>query len=211
VPGVAQPDGPAQRGVAVAADPERDVPAPVVRLVPPRGPDREQVLVGQPAALAERDAERAELLPGPADAHPEDQAPAAEIVEVGGHPRDQQRVPVGHDEHRGAEPDPAGEAGQPGQRGERLVERHGVLLRHVGRQHDVVGHHQQVEAEALHGKRPAPQHVRIRARTEVRDVHAKPHRFNLSINHAGARTGGGMLEGVNDYGQQVMMPRARGR
>ena len=27
VPGVAQPHGPAQRGVAVAADPERDVPA----------------------------------------------------------------------------------------------------------------------------------------------------------------------------------------
>src|SRR6185312_9491819 len=68
VPGVAQPYGPAQRRVAVAADPERDVPAPVVRLVLPRGPDREQVLVGEPAAVAERDAERAELLPGPADA-----------------------------------------------------------------------------------------------------------------------------------------------
>ena len=88
MPGVAQPHGPAQRGVAVAADPERDGPAPVVRLVLPRGPDREQVLVGQPAAVAERDAECAELLRGPADAHAEDQPAAAEVVEVAGHPGD---------------------------------------------------------------------------------------------------------------------------
>ena len=138
----------------------------------PRGPDREQVLVGQPTAVAERDAERAELLRGPADAHAEDQPAAAEVVEVGGHPGDQQRVPVGHDQHGGAEPDLAGEAGQPGQRGERLVERRRVLFRDVRRHRDVVGHHQQVEPEALHGQRPAPQHVRVGARAEVRDVHA---------------------------------------
>jgi len=107
-----------------------------------------------------------------ADADAEDQAAAAEIVEVGGHPGGQQGMPVGHDEHRGAQPDPAGDAGQPGQRGERLVERRRVLLRDVGRDRDVVGHHQQVEAEALHRESPAPQHVRIGAWTEVRDVYA---------------------------------------
>src|SRR6476619_1738219 len=108
MPGVAEPDGPAQRGVAVAADPDRDLPAPVVSGVLPGGPDGEQVLVGQPASLAERDTERVELLPGPADADAEHEPAVAEVVEVGGHPGDEQRMPVGHDEHRGAEPDPAG-------------------------------------------------------------------------------------------------------
>jgi len=147
-------------------------PAPVVRVVLPGGADREQVLVGQPAALAERDAERVELLPEPADADAEDQPATAEVIEVGGHPGDQQGMPVGHDDHRGAEQNSVGDAGQPGQRGERLVERRRVLLRDVGGDRDVVGHHQQVEAEALHRQSPAPQHVRIGSWTEVRDVYA---------------------------------------
>ena len=40
---------------------------------------RVQVLVGQPAAAAELDAQRRELLAGPADPHPEHQPAAGEL------------------------------------------------------------------------------------------------------------------------------------
>src|SRR5208282_3604400 len=67
MPAVTEAHGPAQRGVAAAADPDRDLPAPVVAVVLPGRADGGQVLVGQPAAVTERDPERVELLAGPAD------------------------------------------------------------------------------------------------------------------------------------------------
>jgi hypothetical protein len=84
MPGVAEADRPAQAGVAVAADPDRYRAAAVVLVVGPRRAHRAH------RAQAERDAERVELLPRPADAHAQDQPAPAEVVQVGGHPRDEQ-------------------------------------------------------------------------------------------------------------------------
>jgi hypothetical protein len=148
------------------------------------GQDGPQIVVGQLPPLPERDAERVELLHRPADAHPEDQASPAEIVEIGGHPGDEQRVPVRHDQHGRPELDRVGEAGEPRERGERLVERRRVLLGHVGGHSDVVGDHQQVEAEALHRLCPAAQEAGCGAGSEIRHVHAHPHRARLPTGHS---------------------------
>ena len=101
---------PAQPGVAVPAEPQRDRAGAVVVLVGPGGADRPEVLVGELPALLERHAERGELLLRPADAGAEHQPAAAERVEVGRHPGDQQRMAVRHDQHRGAQPHPLGDA-----------------------------------------------------------------------------------------------------
>ena len=108
-------------------------------------------LVGQLPPPRERDAERVELLHRPADAHPEDQASPAEVVEVRGHPGDQQRVPVGTIKTVVPGRILPVDAGQPGKRGERFVERRRVLRRDVRCHRNVVGNHQQVKAEAFHG------------------------------------------------------------
>lgn len=175
VPGVPEPDGPAQPRVAVAADPDRDPAGAVVGGVRPGRPDGMQVIVRQPSAPFEGDPEGGELLPCPTHSHAEDQPAAAQLVQVGRHPGGEQRVPVGSDEDRRAEPDPGGEAGQPRQGGEGLVEGRRVPLGDVGRDGDVVGDHQQVEAQALHGLGPAAQDSRVGAGAEIGDVDADFH------------------------------------
>jgi hypothetical protein len=85
-------------------------------------PQLGQVLVGQLAAPGERYAERLELLPRTARAHPEHQPAAAELVEVTRHARHQQRMPVRQHDHGRAKPHSGGDARQPGQRGEELEE-----------------------------------------------------------------------------------------
>jgi hypothetical protein len=154
--------------------------------------------VGELSAPLERNAQCVELLLGPADAYAEDQPPAAEVGEIRGHARDQQRVPVGRDQHGGAQPDPPGEPGEPRQRGERLIERRRILLGDVRGDRDVVGDHQQIEAQALHGLRPVTQHAGIGAGAKVRDVHAEIHRTRLSRENL-------VLEG-NDHGVERIWP-----
>src|SRR5215831_17880597 len=183
MPAIAQAHRAAHARIAVAAHPYRYPPTAVVFVVLPGRAQCPQVVVGQLPALPERDAECVELLDRPADAHPEDQASPADFVEIGGHPGGQQRVPVRHDQDRRPEPDRAGDAGEPGQRGERFVERHRILLGDVRGHHDVVGDHQQIKAEALHRLGPAAQQARCGTRSEIRHVHAELHRARLPGDH----------------------------
>lgn len=175
MPCVPEPHGPAQSRVAVAADPHRDPPVAVRGGVRPRCPHVPQMLVGQSSSTLERDPEGGELLPCPAHSHAEDQSAAAQLLQVGRHPGGEQRVPVGSDEDRRAESDPGGEAGQPGQGGEGLVEGCWIALGDVGRDGDVVRDHQQVVAQALHGLGPAPQDSRVAAGAEIEDVDSDLH------------------------------------
>src|SRR6266581_1291946 len=111
MPRLAETHRPAQACIAVAADPDRYLSTAVVLVVLPGRADGPQVVVGQLPPLPERDAECVELLHRPADAHPEDQASPAELVQVGGHPGDEEWVPVRDDQDGRPEPDPAGDAG----------------------------------------------------------------------------------------------------
>lgn len=142
MPCVAEPHGTAQPRVTVAADPHRDLSAPIGSGIRPGRPDVPQMIIGQPSPAFERDPEGGELLPCPAHPHTEDQPAAAQLVQVGRHTGGEQRVPVGSDEYRRAEPDPSGETCEPGQGGERLVEGCRIALGHVGGDGDVVRDHQ---------------------------------------------------------------------
>src|SRR5450755_1818432 len=102
MPGIAEAYRAAQAGIAVAADPDRYLPAAVVLVVVPGGAHSPEAVVGQFPALAERNAQCAELLPCPADGDAQDQPSVAELVKIGGHPGGQQRVPVRRYEHRGS-------------------------------------------------------------------------------------------------------------
>lgn len=74
MPPVAQAHRTAQASIAVAAYPHRYARTAVVIVVVPGSADSPQVVVGQLSPFPERDAQCAELLRGPADAGPEDQA-----------------------------------------------------------------------------------------------------------------------------------------
>ena len=75
---------------------------------------------------------------------------------------------------------------------------------------DVIGDHQQVEAEALDRQGPALEDVRVSAGPKLGTF--TPSRTGstyLAIKPAPDR--GGMMKDVNVYGRPVMMPRSRGR
>jgi hypothetical protein len=131
VPAVGDLHDAAERGVAVSADPDRDVrlldrmgphapgladppEAPLERDARP-GPDlphEPERLDGAGGAVLEGHAEGLELLPPPADARAEDHAPAREIVRRGERPRREHGVPVGDHEDARAHADPPGDAGE---------------------------------------------------------------------------------------------------
>ncbi len=77
-------------------------------------------LVGAGAALVGIDPHRLQLLPQPAHPDPEEQAPAGEPIDGGAALGQDQRVVLGEHQDSGAEPDPLGAAGQPGEQVERV-------------------------------------------------------------------------------------------
>ena len=186
MPRITEPYCAAQAGVSAATDPDRDVAAAVVRVVLPGLADLADQLVGQAPPALEVDAERLELLLRPAHAETEHEPAAAELVEVRRHPRDQQGVPVRRDQHGGSEADRVGDPGEPAERGEGFVERCRVLLGDVGRDGDVVRHHQQVVAETFDGTSPRAEPGGVRTGAEVGDVHSDFHPFRLSIRNGGS-------------------------
>ena len=112
---------------------------------PERG-HRLQHLVHPPPALLVRHAHERELLLVPADAHAQDAAPAREQVERGPLLGEVGRVAERQDQHHGAEPDGAGDAGQGREQRHRLEPGAGVGGR--GQQQMVDGH-RAVEAQVL--------------------------------------------------------------
>ncbi len=170
MPGLAEAHRAEQRRPALAADPDRHAAA-VVAFVGPGGRDGRQMFVGDPAALVVGHSQGLELLPRPPDPDAQHQPAAAEVVEVGRHAGHQQRMAIGDDQHRGAERDARGDAGQPGERGERLVEGGGILRGDVGGDRHMVGDHEQIEPEPFHRLRPVADHAGVGARAEIGDVH----------------------------------------
>jgi hypothetical protein len=142
--------------------------------------DRGQVVVGDRPAALEGHPERGELLAGPARAHAEDEAPARQPVEVRAHARGEQGMPVRQHDHRRAELHPVRDAGDPRERGERVVERRRVALLDVRGDRDVVRDHQEVIAERLGERRPAQERIGADRGPEVEQVdpelHAVPSR-----------------------------------
>src|SRR5262245_26528574 len=156
VPRVAVNDGAAERGIAAAADPDRRARVALrawcrahlaegrerafVRgdIVRPRWRDCRQVVIGHGAALREREGERLELLPRPADADAQDEPSTAQAIDIRRHACGQQRMAVRDDDHGRAELDAPGAAGEPGERGERIVEWRRVARVDVGRDRHVI-------------------------------------------------------------------------
>jgi hypothetical protein len=108
-----------------------------------------QGLVAEAPALRPIDAERPELRRHPADAHAELQAPARQLLHGGDPLGGGQRRPVREDQHAGGEPDARGEGGEPGQRREGIEVAPLRALGVVGRDGDVVGKPEVVEARGL--------------------------------------------------------------
>src|SRR5690606_19317875 len=90
-----------------------------------------------------------------------------------------------------------GPAGQPGQRGEGVVEWRGIELGHIRGNGDVVGHDGQVEATVLGKPHPGNQRFRSRAGAEVRDVDTQLH--GLASSMATYRLKGSSAPGVGTY------------
>ena len=147
----------------VAADrAEAEVLAVEGRLVLlPDHAQRVDGLVGAAAALVGVDAEGRDLLAHPADADAEEQAAAGEAVDGGAALGELERVVLREHEDAGAEPDPLGAGGQPGQQVERigqlavLGQRHaaGVAVRVAAlvadRHRDVLDREQRLEADLV--------------------------------------------------------------
>src|SRR3989454_8716880 len=178
MPGGSEPSGAAERGPAVAADPDRRVrllqglglehePAEPRVLARERrraaGPEllhRRQILVGHGAALREGHAEGGALGGDPAGADAEHDAPAGERVERGDHLGGDDRVAIRDDEHSGAEPDPAGRPGDDGERHEGVEDRLAEIDDIGERHHDVIADPDGVVAELLGPDGRAPDDVR---------------------------------------------------
>ena len=124
-PSVRELDGPPDRTLGVAADPDRG-PAGLGRarehrvatglevpardrdaLAGPRGAHGRDRLVGEVVALVEVDAERGELAGQVARTHADDHPPARQRVERRDRLRRQERVAVGEDQQVRLQPDPA--------------------------------------------------------------------------------------------------------
>ena len=169
-PAVAQLDGPPQRPLAAAADPQRhrlldavrlDDPAveTVVRSVvgggrpPERLPDGAQRVVHPVAPAGERHADQLELFPGRAHADAEDQPAAADPVERAVALGDRQRMVERQHQHVGGEPDPLGARGEIAQGGEWVPVGPAAQVHLVRRDGDVLTAGDVVIAEALAGLR----------------------------------------------------------
>ena len=134
------------------------------------GVERPSTTTNSKTHACERRTKGRKLLTGPTDSDPEYEPAAGEVVEVGRHPGHQQWMPVRHDQHGGAQADPGRRARQPGQRGQRIKKRRWVFVGDVGRDRDMIGHHEQVETQVLHGVRPGSQQAGVGARAEVRHI-----------------------------------------
>ena len=111
--------------------------------------------------MVERRRDHVELLLQPADADPEVDPPAGEVVEVDHLLGRVHGVPLRHEADAGAEPDPVGDGGQVGEGGERLeqpgvaaageaaVVGVGVLRLVLVEHHHVLGHPDRLEAAVL--------------------------------------------------------------
>src|SRR5207247_8944049 len=95
--------------------------------------DRLEILVRHRTALFEGDAERLELLLGPADPDAEDEASVTQAIDLRGHARGLERMTVGDDDDRRAQLDPACLRGEPPQGRERPPDRRWVAPGHAGR------------------------------------------------------------------------------
>src|SRR5881628_295162 len=100
-------------------------------VVGPETLDRGQVIVRDGAAAIERHTKRLELLLRPADAHPENEAAAAQSVHGRGHARGLDWVTIREDDHRASELDPASGGREPAERGERVVDRRRISGRDI--------------------------------------------------------------------------------
>src|SRR5581483_1377248 len=156
-PPVAEPDRAPQRRLRRAAHQHREVAA-VVRpgrevealgLAVPAGAHDREVLVRYARPLPVRHDHELRLRLEPAEPDAGDHAAAGERVRGGQHLRQQQRVPVRHDQDRGADLDARGDARDVGHRRHRLEERGAEGLEARRRDDDVVGDPDRVEAERL--------------------------------------------------------------
>ncbi len=145
--------------------------------------DAGEVLVGDPAAGRVVDAERRVFLPRPPEAHAEHQPPAAEPVQIRGHAGGLQGVAVREDHDRRAQLDGAGPAREPGQRGERVVERRRKGARDLRGQRHMVGDHRQVVAQLLGAAHPRLDAFGGGALPVVEDVDADLHSRSPRLLH----------------------------
>src|SRR5439155_22854493 len=139
-------------------------------LLRPARLDRLEILVRHRTARFEGDAERLELLLGPADPAAEDEASVTQAIDLRGHARGLERMTVGDDDDRRAQLDPACLRGEPPQRRERLPERRRIACGHVGCDRDVIRGHHEVIPERFPQARPAQHRVLGRAGPEVDEV-----------------------------------------
>ena len=190
VPAVAERGRAAERGVGVTADPHRDAAGPDGlgqhvdvshadiaagegdRIRRPGRAHEPHVLVGDDSALLERRcAERFEFFAQPAHADPEEDASARELIDGGQHLGGEHRMPVGNDQHAGAELRTLGDARQAREHREGLEIVLGGAARqltgrrvwidragHRGREHDVIGDEDRGVAERV-GLRGDLQHL----------------------------------------------------
>jgi PPOX class probable F420-dependent enzyme len=107
-----------------------------------------QRLVGPAVATPELDAHEPELVLVPADAHAESHAPVRELLQRRDLLREMDGVVKRHEHDRGAESDPLGDRGDPGEDDERVVDT-SVRVDGLGADDDVLGRPDGVEAELL--------------------------------------------------------------
>jgi hypothetical protein len=108
-------------------------------------------VVGQLAALVERDAEEDELRLEMSGPDAEDGAAGGELVEGGEGLRRLERVPVGRHVHVGEQACASRDAGEPAERGHRVVPDRAHGLGAVARDGDVVAHGDVVEPRGVAG------------------------------------------------------------
>ncbi len=192
VPAVADLDGAAVRRLGAAGVPHRDradrlrqhrhladFGADVLgfeadRVLRPHRAHHRDALVHAPAALVKRHAQGGELGLEPADADPEDQPSARQIVQRRQLLRERQRVAHRQHDHAGAEAHPLGDRGDPGQGQDRIVEqrRARVLL---ARHDDVLADPDVAEPQRLGAPRVALDQIRRRLAAGMRQMNPELH------------------------------------
>src|SRR5919198_143776 len=131
-------------------------------------------LVRAPAALPERHAHEAVLVLVPADADPEVEAAAAQLLQRGDLLRQVHRVVQRHEHDRGAEADPLRAAGDPAERDERVVDA-AVRVDAFGSDDDVLGRPDGVVLELLRQLGGATDRVGSCVASVVRQDHTEVH------------------------------------
>src|SRR6267378_1603726 len=160
-------------------------------LLRPERPQNGDLLLDPLATIGEAHPERLVRDLVPSDADPKDKTAARQDVHLRRLFRDDRRLPLGQDEHRGGEPQPDRDRGEVAEQDERLVERRPVVVgagpapRPVGISAEhVVEDHEVVVPELLDGPRVRRDDVGISPDLKLRkhraDMHESQYRCERS-------------------------------